>query len=70
MSSGGSPPTPTLWTDEVWIVDSTSVECGRSRQTTKRSALGGWARYGTFKGQLDLEQHGGRTPVGVAARVL
>jgi hypothetical protein len=24
----------------------------------------------TFKGQLDVEQHGGRTPVGVAARVL
>jgi hypothetical protein len=24
----------------------------------------------TFKGQLDLEHHGGRTPVGVAVRVL
>ena len=24
----------------------------------------------TFKGQLDLEQHGGRTPAGVAVRVL
>jgi hypothetical protein len=24
----------------------------------------------TFKGQLDLEQHGGRTPAGVMARVL
>jgi hypothetical protein len=24
----------------------------------------------TFKGQLDLEQHGGRTPAGVIARVL
>jgi hypothetical protein len=24
----------------------------------------------TFKGQLDLERHGGRTPVGVAVRVL
>ena len=24
----------------------------------------------TFKGQLDLERHGGRTPAGVAARIL
>jgi hypothetical protein len=24
----------------------------------------------TFKGQLDLERHGGRTPVGVAVRIL
>jgi hypothetical protein len=24
----------------------------------------------TFKGQLDLEQHGGRTPEGILARVL
>ncbi|WP_447008799.1 IS982 family transposase [Saccharothrix sp. DSM 118769] len=36
----------TLWTDDVWPVDSTPVECGRSRQTTKRSELAGWAQYG------------------------
>jgi Transposase DDE domain len=36
----------TLWTDDVWMVDSTPVECGRSRQTAKRSALAGWAQYG------------------------
>jgi hypothetical protein len=30
----------------VWVVDSTPVECGRSRQTAKRSALAGWATYG------------------------
>jgi Transposase DDE domain len=30
----------------VWMVDSTPVECGRSRQTAKRSALAGWAQYG------------------------
>ncbi|WP_447008908.1 IS982 family transposase [Saccharothrix sp. DSM 118769] len=36
----------TLWTDDVWLVDSTPVECGRSRQTTKRSELAGWAQYG------------------------
>ncbi|MET8796083.1 hypothetical protein ABZV91_06445 [Nocardia sp. NPDC004568] len=36
----------TLWTDDVWVVDSTPVECGRSRETVKRSALAGWAEYG------------------------
>jgi hypothetical protein len=35
-----------LWTDDVWVVDSTPVECGRSRETTKRSELAGWAEYG------------------------
>lgn len=35
-----------LWTDNVWIVDSTPVECGRSRETAKRSDLAGWAEYG------------------------
>jgi len=35
-----------LWTDDVWVVDSTPVECGRSRDTAKRSDLGGWAEYG------------------------
>jgi Transposase DDE domain len=36
----------TLWSDDVWVVDSTPVECGRSRQTAKRSDLAGWAQYG------------------------
>ena len=35
-----------IWTDDVWIVDSTPVECGRSRETAKRSDLAGWAEYG------------------------
>jgi hypothetical protein len=35
-----------LWSDDVWVVDSTPVECGRSRQTAKRSDLAGWATYG------------------------
>jgi hypothetical protein len=35
-----------LWSDDVWVVDSTPVECGRSRQTAKRSDLAGWAQYG------------------------
>lgn len=138
----------TLWSDDVWGVDSTPVECGRSRETVKRSDLAGWAQCGycashtryfwglrlhlvctlhglpvafaltgakaneretlldlldaesqltterpgqiligdknyfkplrqviesiseTSKGQLDLERHRGRTPGGVAVRVL
>ena len=32
--------------DDVWVVDSTPVECGRSRETAKRSELAGWAQYG------------------------
>lgn len=34
------------YTDDIWLVDSTPVECGRSRQTAKRSDLAGWATYG------------------------
>jgi hypothetical protein len=32
--------------DTVWLVDSTPVECGRSRETAQRSDLAGWAEYG------------------------
>jgi Transposase DDE domain len=32
--------------DTVWVVDSTPVECGRSRETARRSDLAGWAEYG------------------------
>jgi transposase len=35
-----------LWADNVWLIDSTPVECGRSRPTAKRSDLAGWAGYG------------------------
>jgi hypothetical protein len=35
-----------LWHDGTWIVDSTPVECGRSRPTAQRSDLAGWAGYG------------------------
>nr|BFE79379.1 hypothetical protein GCM10020093_019800 [Planobispora longispora] len=35
-----------LWVDPVWVIDSTPVECGRSRPTVCRSALAGWAGYG------------------------
>ena len=34
------------WHDDVWLMDSTPVECGRSRTTQQRSDLGGWAEYG------------------------
>jgi hypothetical protein len=32
--------------DTVLVVDSTPVECGRSRETAQRSDLAGWAEYG------------------------
>ena len=35
-----------LWADDVWVVDSTPVECGRSKETACRSGLAGWAEYG------------------------
>src|SRR5450756_737651 len=35
-----------VWADDVWGVDSTPVECSRSRETVKRSDLAGWAEYG------------------------
>jgi DDE family transposase len=35
-----------VWCDDVWVVDSTPVECARSRETARRSDLAGWAQYG------------------------
>ena len=35
-----------LWADDVRVVDSTPVECGRSRETVRRSDLTGCAEYG------------------------
>jgi len=35
-----------LWTDDVWVIDSTPVECARSREAVHRSELAGWAEYG------------------------
>jgi hypothetical protein len=34
------------WHDDCWLIDSTPVECGRSRATAKRSNLAGTAGYG------------------------
>ncbi len=35
-----------LWDDDTWVIDSTPVECGRSRPTAERSDLVGFAGYG------------------------
>jgi hypothetical protein len=35
-----------LWTDPVWLVDSTPIECARSRPAARRSDLAGAAGYG------------------------
>jgi len=35
-----------LWTDPVWLIDSTPVECARSRPAAQRSELAGAAGYG------------------------
>jgi hypothetical protein len=34
------------WFDDLWITDATPVPCGMSRETVKRSELGGHANYG------------------------
>lgn len=36
----------TIAGDDLWVADSTPVECARSRETVKRSGLAGWAEYG------------------------
>jgi hypothetical protein len=35
-----------LWSDDVWVVDSTPIECARSRDVVRGSDLAGWAEYG------------------------
>ena len=35
-----------VWADDVWVVDSTPVECGRPGETARRSDLAGYAEYG------------------------
>lgn len=35
-----------VWTDDVWVVDSTPVQCARSREAVRRSDLAGWVGYG------------------------
>ncbi|WP_167149267.1 IS982 family transposase [Actinomyces sp. ZJ308] len=38
--------TTSVYTDDVHLVDSTPIECARSRPTVRRSNLAGWAGYG------------------------
>jgi hypothetical protein len=35
-----------FWLDDVWIADSTPVECARSRPAVRHSDMAGWANYG------------------------
>jgi hypothetical protein len=39
---------------DVWVADSTPVECGRSRETAKGSDLGGWAEIRVLRHPLAL----------------
>ena len=59
--------------DDVWVVDSTPVECGRLRETTKRSDLAGWAEYGYCASHsafsLGIASASGVRPVGAAGGV-
>ena len=32
--------------DDVWMVDSTPIECACSKETVPRSEMAGWAEYG------------------------
>lgn len=62
------------WHDDVWLIDSTPVECGRSRETAKRSDLAGWAGYGwvllvAFPVLLGLATASHRHAVGAAHRL-
>jgi hypothetical protein len=38
-----------LWSDDVWAVDSAPVQCGCSRETVKRSDTAGWAGTATAR---------------------
>jgi hypothetical protein len=35
-----------VWPDDLSVIDSTPIECARSRETVRRSDLAGWAQYG------------------------
>ena len=51
-----------LWSDDVWVVDSTPVECGRSRETATRSDAAGWAEY---EARLPYQASGRRPGSGI-----
>jgi hypothetical protein len=43
-----------VWSDDVWVVDSTPVGCGCSRDTATRPELAGWAEYRGTVGSFDF----------------
>src|SRR4051795_10830221 len=66
-----------LWSDDVWVVDSTPVECARSRDATRGSQLAGWAGDGYcashsryFWGRARGARAGGRGRLGVLPQPL
>lgn len=55
-------------TDNVWIIDSTPLEYGRSRKTAQRTELAGRAGYG-IREKLTMPDHMGKaSPVSAQAR--
>jgi hypothetical protein len=58
-----------LWNDPARVVDSTPVECARSRPTVKRSNLARWAAHGYCPSHSrffwELRQHPICTPAGL-----
>jgi hypothetical protein len=52
--------TTSVWSDDVWVVDSTPMECGRSRETVKRTDLAAECklrtgrRFSSFARRLNL----------------
>ena len=54
--------------DDVWVVDSTPVECGRSRDTARRSDLAGYARVRVLRQPLPLVLGAAAAPAVHAAR--
>lgn len=43
---GGLADDISVWSGDVWVVDSTPAEYARSRDTVRRSDLAGWTEYG------------------------
>jgi hypothetical protein len=54
----------TLWTDDVWVIDSTPVECARSREAARRSELAGWGRVRLLRQPLPLLLGAAPAPAG------
>ena len=43
-----------LWSDDVWVVDSTPVQCGCSRRRSSAATRRGWAEYGLSRQSLPV----------------